>query len=302
VPQPRPDGVPRSARAYPQRDYTMYVVGERRMVLRDAYHMFLEARWPTAFAVLSIGFFVANLVFAIAYVVVGGVEGARPESFMDALSFSVQTMATIGYGVMHPASNGATTIMIIESMVGIIVTALATGLVFAKFSRATTRVAFSRHAVITTHDGQPMLIFRIGNRRSNLIVDATIHVVASMLKPLQEGGVFYKAYDLQLVRDRQVGMTRGWTVMHPIDERSPLHGLDAAALDKSECEIAISLTGIDSVSTQTVHTVHQYAADDVKFGYRLADTLSQVAGGHLMIDLRRFDEIEPDTTRDSVRV
>src|SRR5262249_19102633 len=159
------------------------------------------------------------------------------ESFFDMLSFSVQTMATIGYGVMHPETHAATAVMIVESMIAIVVTALATGLVFAKFSRATTRVAFSAHAVITPFGGKPTLMFPVGNRRGNLIVEATLHLVAITTTTTAEGETFYRATDLTLVRDRQVGMTRGWTVMHVIDEKSPLYQLDQAGLAKAELEL-----------------------------------------------------------------
>jgi len=256
---------------------------------------------PASLALLGLGFFLVNVVFAGIYLAVGGVEGSRG-TFLDSLSFSVQTMATIGYGVMHPESTGATTVMIFESMIAIIVTALATGLVFAKFSRPTTRVAFSRHAVITQHEGQRTLIFRVGNRRGNVIVEATLHVSAVLTTTTAEGQTFYKAYDLKLVRDRQVGMTRGWTVMHVIDETSPFHGMDTAALKAAEVEIYIALTGIDDVTVQTVHSLHVYTDDDVKIGYRLEDTLTQLPDGLYLVDLRKFHAIVPDTTpHDSVR-
>ena len=293
--------LPPGARKVTQQGSTFYVVGDERHPLRDAYHTFLRAPWPLSLALLGVGFFLVNVVFAGVYLMVGGVEGSRG-TFFDALSFSVQTMATIGYGVMHPESTGATIVMIVESMIAIIVTALATGLVFAKFSRPTTRVAFSRHAVITDHEGQRTLIFRVGNRRGNVIVEATLHVSAVMTTTTAEGATFYKAYDLKLVRDRQVGMTRGWTVMHVVDETSPFHGMDAEALKRAEAEIYIALTGIDDITIQTVHSLHVYTDADVKIGYRLADTLSQLPGGQFLVDLGKFDAIVPDTTsRDSVR-
>ena len=124
----------------------------------------------------------------------------------------------------------------------------------------------------------------------------------SITKRTLEGEMFFAARDLTLVRDRLVGMARGWTVIHVIDEASPLHGLDAAALAAGEGEIGISLTGIDNVSTQTVHATHMYSDQDIRFGFRLADTLTPLPGGDLLVDLSRFDEIVPDTTpRASVR-
>lgn len=293
--------LPAGARKHVVQGQPVWVIGEEREVLRDAYHTFLNLPWGAALGLIAIAFFAFNLVFAVIFVEIGGIEGADG-SFTDALSFSVQTMATIGYGVMHPESNPANGVMIVESMFGIIFTALTTGLVFAKFSRPTTRVRYSKNVVITRHDGKPMMMFRIGNRRSNVIVEAQLHVVVLLTTITKEGETFYKAHDLKLVRDRQVGMTRGWTVMHEIDESSPLYGLDSYEMKKRELEIYIALTGIDNVTMQTVHSVHQYTDENVLHGFRLQDTLSPLPDGKFLVDLRKFDDVVPDTiARDSVR-
>jgi inward rectifier potassium channel len=298
---PPPPDLPAGARRYEGQDSTFWVVGDERAILRDAYHIFLRMPWWGSLLLIASGFFVANVGFAVVYLFVGGIGGARDGSFIDALSFSVQTMSTIGYGVMHPASGPATAVMIVESLFSIIVTALATGLVFAKFSRPTTRVAFSKSAVVTKHEGQPTLMFRVGNRRSNVIVEATVHVVAFMTKVTAEGETFYRGYDLKLVRDRQVGMTRGWTIMHVIDDTSPLAGLDAESAAKAELDLYIALTGIDDTTKQSIHTIHYYPVNLVQFGHRLVDTLGVLADGSFLVDLRNFDRTVPDTTaRDSV--
>jgi inward rectifier potassium channel len=291
----RPEGVPAAARPnrFPQ-GYTFWVVGAERAVLRDAYHTFLRLRWGPSLLLIGVGLLLANLPFAVAYKIAGGVEGGA-HSFFDMYSFSMQTMATIGYGAMHPTSVAAETIMIVEAIFGIILVALCTGLVFTKFARATARVAFSKHAVIGTHEGRPTLMFRIGNRRSNVIVEAQLHVSISLLTTTAEGRTFYKLHDLPLVRDRMGGLRRGWIVMHAIDESSPLHGLDAAALQKREAEVEISLLGFDDVTMQNVHSAHTYADGDIKLGYRLADTITTLKNGDLVLDLTRFDMIEPDS-------
>jgi inward rectifier potassium channel len=297
----RPAEAPPGARRFYSQGSTFYVIGDERAVWRDAYHTFLRMPWWGSLLAIAAGFFVANLIFAVVYYFMGGI-GGTDGGFVDALSFSVQTMSTIGYGVMHPDSGGATTIMIIESLVGILITAIATGLVFAKFSRPTTRVAFSETVVITKHEGVETLMFRVGNRRSNVIVEAQLHVVAYMTTYTKEGETFYRGFDLELVRDRQVGMTRGWTVMHTIDASSPLHGLDAAGLAKAELELHISLVGIDDITTQQIYLIHRYDDKAVRFGHRFADTLSALADGTFVLDLRNFDRTVPDTTpRDSVR-
>jgi inward rectifier potassium channel len=292
--------LPATARKVTQQGSTFYVIGDDRVLLRDAYHIFLRLPWAASLGLIAVGFFAVNLVFAAVYFVIGGVAGSDG-SFFDALSFSVQTLATIGYGAMYPASPGATVVMMVQSIVSLILTALATGLVFSKFARPTTRVAFSRHAVITDHEGQRTLVFRAGNRRSNVIVEATIHVVAVYTTTTAEGKVFYKAVDLPMVRDRQVGMTRGWTLMHKIDAASPLHEVDPGKLKQLELELYIALTGIDDVSMQTVHAIHRYSDDEIRVDHHFADTLVALDNGEYLVDMTKFDVVVPDgATRDSV--
>jgi inward rectifier potassium channel len=293
--------LPAAARKVTQQGSTFYVIGDERMLLRDAYHIFLRLPWPASLGLIAAGFLAVNVAFAALYYFVGGISGTDG-TFFDALSFSIQTLATIGYGAMYPASRVASVIMWFESIVSLILTALATGLVFSKFARPTTRVAFSRYAVITHHEGNRTLVFRAGNRRSNVIVEATIHVVAVFTTTTAEGKLFYKAVDLPMVRDRQVGMTRGWTLMHVIDQDSPLHEIDTHKLKQLELELYIALTGIDDVSMQTVHAIHKYNDEEIKVDHHFEDTLLALDNGEFAVDMTKFDVVVPDATaRDSVR-
>ncbi|HET9627000.1 MAG TPA: ion channel [Kofleriaceae bacterium] len=285
--------LPKSARKVTQQGSTFYVVGDSRALLRDAYHIFLRWPWSAAIGAFCAAFLAVNLLFAVAYYYAGGVVGSDG-SFFDALSFSVQTLATIGYGQMYPHSTLAHWIMIFESLVSVVTTALATGLIFTKFARPTARIAFSSHAVVTQHDGQRSLIFRAGNRRNNMIVEATIHVVAMITTTTAEGKTFYKATDLPMVRDRQVGMTRGWTLMHAITPESPLYGATAERLKELEFELYISLTGIDDVSMQTVHALHKYTDDQIRVDHHFIDTLMPLDNGEFLIDMTKFDAVAPD--------
>jgi inward rectifier potassium channel len=291
----RPNGLPPNARrGYSPTGYTIWVVGDDRAVLRDAYHTYLQLPWWASLLLICAAIFTIDLVYAVIYLIVGGLHGVRDGSFFDALSFSVQTLHTIGYGVMSPASGAANAVMMIESMTGVIVIALATGLVFAKFSRATARVAFSQHAVITNYNGQPHFMFRLGNRRTNVIVQAQLSATASFTEVTSEGQTFYRAYELKLLRDRMSGMRRGWTAMHAIDDDSPFKGLDAAGLAKAEVEIEVSVVGLDSVTVQTVHSNHLYNDKQIIFGHRFADTRSPLDNGDMLIDLSQFDTTVPD--------
>ena len=294
--------LPKGARGVRQpQGYTIWTVGDERAVLRDYFHRFLRTSWPRAIAWIAAGFLAVNLVFAAVYVAVDGVEGARAGSYWDAFVFSVQTLGTIGYGVMHPYSTAANVVVISESITGIIVIAIVTGLVFTKFARATARLAFTTDMVITSHEGKPTLLFRLGNRRANVIVEARLTAILSLTRLTPEGETFYKLHDLKLVRDRMAGMRRGWVAMHVIDETSPLHGMDAAALAKAEAEVEISLTGLDDVTMQTVHSIHVYSDEHIKFGRRFADTLRALPSGDVVLDLTQFDVTVPDDVpRDSV--
>ena len=298
----RPETVPREARRVqlPQ-GYAFWVLGAQRAFLRDAYHSFLRVPWAASIGLIALAFVLVNLVFAAVYYVVGGVAGLNASSFFDALVFSVQTIGTIGYGVMHPESHAANIVMIVESIAGIIFTALVTGLVFAKFSRATSRMMFSQNALITTHDGQLTLMFRCGNMRSNVIVDAQLRVSAGFTRKTVEGGNFYRLYELPLVRHHMTGLRRGWLAMHVIDDQSPFYQMDAEALDRHEVELDISLMGLDDVTMQTVHGSHQYTDKQIKFGHRFVDMMRVLPGGDVLVDLTKFDSIVPEhQPRDSV--
>ena len=222
----RPRGVPASAQRNLQpTGYSIWVDGAERARLRDFYHLFLKLRWGWAFGLIAVGFFAINLIFAVIYFVVGGLEGVAGGSFFDALMFSVETLGTIGYGVMHPTSHAASVVVILESITGIITTALITGLVFSKFSRSVGRFAFSTDAVVCRHEGKPTFMFRCGNLRANTIIETRIHVIASITTLDDHGSPFFKMHDLALVRDRIGGLRRGWVVMHVIDDASPLKGM-----------------------------------------------------------------------------
>lgn len=269
------------------------VRGAPRTTLRDAYHLFLRVRWSIALACIVGAYLALNLLFAVAFVVSGGVAGARPASLFDAFCFSVQTMGTIGYGAMYPTSAAANVLVIVESVTSLLVTAVATGLVFAKFSRSTARVAFARHPAIGPMDGVPTLMLRVGNERGNQILEATIRVSLVRTERLKEGPLFYRMYDLRLARERSPAMTRSWTVLHPLTADSPLFGTTPDELEREEAELLVTVAGVDDTSLQPVHARKRYVASDIVWGARHADILSEDERGSLIVDLTKFHEIEP---------
>jgi inward rectifier potassium channel len=276
-------------------DYEIRVVGERRRPLRDFYHALLLLSWLETLAIIGVGFLVVNALFATVYLEVGGVAHARPGSFEDAFFFSVQTMGTIGYGAMYPESPIANTIMVGETFVSLTLTALMTGLIFAKFSRPTARVVFSREATIGPMNGVPTLMFRIGNERGDRIVDALIRVVLARTETLAEGGTFYRLIDLKLSRERALSLSRSWSALHVIDESSPLYGATPELARTQEWELSVLMVGLDETSMHTVHASYQYYAREIAWGARFADILSEAGEGVLVLDLSKFHETVPST-------
>lgn len=275
------------------------VVGAPGTALRDIYYQFLRVRWTIALSGIVVGYLALNTLFACAYLLCGGIVNARPQSFFDAFCFSVETMGTIGYGAMYPSSVGANLIMIVESVTSLIVTAVATGLLFAKFSRSTARVAFSRHAVIGPHNEVPTLSVRVGNERGNYILEATMRISVVRTERTKEGVLFYRLYDLRLSRERSSMMTRSWTVFHPIEPDSPLYGVTPESMIRDEMELVVTLMGIDDTSMQPVHARRRYTDRDILWGARHADILTERDDGAMVLDVRKFHEVIPTEPTDN---
>ncbi len=276
-----------------KQDDDIVIVGARRHPLRDAYHSILKMPWSALIAGIAAAFLLINAVFAVGYMITGGVVGVRAGVFRDAFFFSVQTMGTIGYGAMYPQSTAAHLVMVAESVVGLILTALSTGIVFARFSQTTGQLIFSDKVVISPMDGVPTLSFRIGNDRASTIFEATVRVSVIKTEVTKEGVTFYRLYDAKLTRDRTMALARSWAVMHIIDEASPLFGLTPADCRKDELELTVGVTGTDDTSLQPVHARRRYTMKDILWGARHADVLRELPDGRLELDVRKFNEVVP---------
>jgi inward rectifier potassium channel len=257
----------------------------------DFYHHMLTSSWLLLLLQIAGVFVVANAVFSLGYYVDGGVENAH--SFADVFFFSVETMATVGYGKMAPVSVVAHLLMSLEALTGLIGFALVTGLIFAKFSRPTARVRFSRFAVVSRRDGVPSLMFRMANVRANQIVEAQIHVVFSRQERTLEGEEVRRFYDLELARYRNAIFGYSWTAIHPILSGSPFYGATPGSLAASDAAIVVSLTGIDETFSQTVYARNYYSPEEIVWGARMVDITSRAADGNIFLDFSRFDEIAP---------
>jgi inward rectifier potassium channel len=269
------------------------VVGAPHTPFGDVYQLLLRAPWWLTLLAVSVLFLVLNLVFAYGYLSVGGIAGARPGSLADHFFFSVQTMGTIGYGVMHPLSAGAEALVTAEVVAGLSLVALASGILFGKFSVPWARMQFAEWATISPFDGVPTLMFRLGNERASQVIEATVRVVLLRTERTAEGVVYYRMRDLALQRDRSPALARSWTVIHTIDESSPLHGATPESLERDDVELMLTVVGIDETSAQNLHARHTYGHERIRWGARHADMLSELPDGRLQLDMREFHRVVP---------
>lgn len=261
---------------------------------RDPYHLLLIMPWSIFLTLIVLGFVVANALFALAYLTAGdGIANARPGYFQDAFFFSVQTMASIGYGTMYPYTGYANVLVTVESLVGLMGLAMGTGLMFARFSRPTARVVFSRVAVIGRYDGVPTLMFRTANQRRNQILEAHMQVGLVRDEITSEGEFMRRVYNLKLVRSQNPVFFLTWTVMHQIDENSPLYGITPEMLAATETILVVTLTGIDETVSQAIHARHTYLASDIMSNMRFVDIIIKKSNGQRYIDYRRFHDVVP---------
>ncbi|HEY1849705.1 MAG TPA: ion channel [Candidatus Binataceae bacterium] len=259
----------------------------------DFYHHLLTSSWPALLLQIVIAFVLMNFLFAFGYYLNGGIENAHPDRFSDYFFFSVETIATIGYGKMSPTTMFSEILMSFEAVCGLINFALITGLIFAKFSRPTARVRFSRMAVISKRDGIPSLMFRMANVRSSQIVDAQVHLAFSRDERTREGEYVRRFYDLDLTRYRNAIFAYSWTAVHQIQPGSPFYGVTSDEILKADANVTVSLTGFDEVFSQTVYARYTYKAQDIIWGARLADIIDETAEPGSRFDFAKFDQVEP---------
>ncbi len=272
----------------------------------DFYHWLMTISWPQLWGIIISCYLVINTLFTFAYLGSGdGIANAKPGSFVDAFSFSVQTMATIGYGAMYPTNVYTHTLVAIEVFIGLIGMAMITGLMFARFSLPTARVIFSRVAVISPYNGVPTLMFRIANQRQNWIVEAQVRVTV-LLNPevTEEGHSLRRLCDLKLVRSETPMLALTWVVMHQIDENSPLYGWsqdDFNHLDNQEIRFFVTLTGLDETVSQTIHARHVYTLDEMIWHQRFVDLMSTGIDGQNYFDYSHFHDVVPLQTSNNER-
>jgi len=270
-------------------------IGIERALHKDVYHFILARGWSTFFALVGTTFLGANVLFASLYLAQPGcIAHARPGSFEDAFYFSVQTIATIGYGGMYPLTRYAHMVVVMEAMTGILGIAVITGLTFTRFARPSARVLFSNKLTITPRDGVPHLMFRMANWRRNRIVEAQLRVTILVTERTREGEVLRKQVDVPLVRDRTAVFFLTWTALHKIDADSPFYGPDAIAkLGEKNASLFLSLIGFDETIGQTISARHEYGLSDIAVGARFVDVLGADERGRFQIDFSKFHDVVP---------
>ena len=250
---------------------------ERRGIKRasladDAYHLLRTATWTRILLLFGALFVVSNLLFgAILYF--GGADIANAHGFLDCFWFSVQTMGTIGYGVLAPNDRLTNTIVTIESFYSIILTALITGVFFSRFSTPSARVMFSKVAIIADHDGQRVLQFRMANERTTAIVEATVRLYMTREERLRDGEIMRRVHDLHLRRATSPVFALSFLAVHVIDDKSPLYGVSAVQLRESGANFIVTFTGIDDQLATNVHARYVWSWNDITYDHKFVDLI-----------------------------
>jgi inward rectifier potassium channel len=279
------------------RDGSFNVVREGLSFLQtlSPYQYLLTTSWPRFLGLIVLFYLATNSFFAVAYVACGPgqIAGASATTLgarlLEMFFFSVQTFATIGYGGMHPVGLAANLMVTMESLVGLLGFALATGILFSRFAQPTARILFSRNAIIAPYRGITAFEFRIANARSNELIQVEARLMVSRLKP--DGNRDFTP--LKLEREKVVFFPLAWTIVHPIDEESPLYGLTHEDLVASNAEFLVLLSGIDETFSQTVHTRSSYKADEIVWGARFSSLFNPPKpDGVLSVDISQLDRIE----------
>ncbi len=270
-------------------------LGASRYAFSDPYHIAIELSWK-GFALAFVGFELGiNVVFALLYVASPGcVANMRPSSFSDAFFFSLETLATVGYGTMAPATLYGHAVSAVEIVCGMVFTAIMTGLLFVRFSKPRARILFADQAVVTSHNGSPVLMVRIANGRMTLLTNATVRLGVLLFEESAEGHSFRRVHDLALSNASLPLFALTWTVMHAIDEKSPLAGYDAEQLEEGDARLFLSIEARDHALGAAIYDMRIYTAVDVLFGMHYAEAVTLDDQRRPVADLTRLSLVEPD--------
>jgi inward rectifier potassium channel len=261
----------------------------------NAYHTLLSLPIPRLIALMAAGYVATNLLFAILYWLAGpealsGAASSPLARFEDCVFFSVQTLATIGYGRLVPNSRAANMLVAVEALVGLLGFAILSGILFARFTRPTAKISFSRNAIIAPYQNGWALMFRLVNLRNHDLADA--HAVVSFARWVTENGVRRRRFDqLALERDSIIFMPLHWVIVHPIGENSPMRGFSADSFAAADPEVICLISTDDETFAQTVHAKTSYDKTDIVWGARFRD-MYLADFDHVAIDLTRLHDFD----------
>jgi len=266
----------------------------------DFYYQAMTVSWPRFFCSSAGVFLVLNSCFALVYALGDHpIANTRPGNFLDLFFFSVETLATVGFGDMHPQSTYAHVVATFEIFTGMSFLAVMTGLIFARFSRPRARLIFSRHLVVNQHDGQPTLMIRVANARANMISDAVAQLWLVRTERSLEGTTLRRFHRLALHRRENPMFVLSWTLLHTIDASSPVFGQSREDLTAADTVFVLVLSGLDENAVQELHARHTYDASQIRWGHRYADILKADAAGRVHIDYGRFHDVVPEASKAS---
>jgi inward rectifier potassium channel len=262
------------------------------------YLFMISRSWPVFFLLVMVGFLIINVAFALAYLAVGienlkNAEGPTAEaSFLNAFFFSAHTLSTVGYGNIWPVGWAANLVAVLESLVGVLGFAIATGLLFGRFSRPSARFGFSNSMLVAPYMGGTSLQFRVVNRRRNNIIDLEARVLLMTVESC-DGKPERRYLKLDLERPTVLFFPLTWTVVHPIVDGSPLLGKTAQDLERLQAEVLIMMKGHDESFGQSVHARYSYRYDEIVWGARFATAFEVEENGDLRIEVDKVSLTTP---------
>jgi inward rectifier potassium channel len=272
--------------------------GLQRSVWSDQHHYAMSVGWPAFFATLAVIFALLNLFFAGLYWICfyfgdDPIANARPGSFLDYFFFSVETLATVGYGDMHPRSLAGHVVATLATFAGVCTMAITAGLTFARFSQPRARLLFARSPVVASHEGARTLMVRFANERHNAITQASARLWLSRDESTLEGSSYRRFYPLGLLRDENPIFALSWTLLHVIDETSPLHGWTQEDFANSDANLIVIFSGHDESSKQALRGRRIYRTAEVLVDYQYEDLFRPGENGAAVVDFNRFHEVRP---------
>lgn len=261
---------------------------------RDAYHWLLTLTWPQ-FSACVFGLYLGiNLVFSLCFHSRPGcIAGNESNSWADSFFFSVETLATVGYGHMYPATIFGHLVATVEIIVGMFGMAIVTGLIFIRFSRPVARIVFSESLVLAPFDGKPALMFRVANLRDQSMAEAEFRILLMRNELTKEGEVMRRFYPLTLQFDRLIQFPAIITIRHIIDEHSPLHGVTPEGMERDSYRFSASIVCIDTVIPAPVQSSHAYTWKDIRLNHKFAEVYREIDDNSLTVDYSLFHTTEP---------